>query len=83
MLDRLFRRTACPLPAPGQQRACLRPRHVVPLVGFVVPSAVIGYAIVLPRAGITGVNELTVGFGTTLIGAAVAYVLGVLMALRR
>jgi hypothetical protein len=83
MFDRLFRRTACPLPTPGQRRACLRPHHFVPLVGFVVPSAVIGYAIVLPRAGVMGINPLTLGFAATLIGAAVTYVVGVLVALRR
>jgi hypothetical protein len=83
MLDRLFRRSACPLPTPGQRRTCVRPHHFVPLVGFLVPSAVIGYGLVLPRAGLAGVNELTVGFATTLAGAAVTYVIGVLAALRR
>jgi hypothetical protein len=83
MLDRLFRRTACPLPEPGQRRACVRPHHFVPLVGFLVPTAAIGYGIVLPRSCAAGVNELTVGFATTLAGAAVTYVVGVLTALRR
>lgn len=83
MLDRLFRRSACPLPAPGQRRACVRPRHFFPLAGFLVPTIAIGYGIVIPRNGIGGVNELTVGFGAALAGAAIAYVVGVLGALRR
>jgi hypothetical protein len=82
MLARL-RRTSCPLPAPGHARSCLRPRHFLPLVGFLAPAAGIAYGIVLPRNGATGLNELTVGFAATLLGAAVAYVVGVVMAGRR
>jgi ABC-type Fe3+ transport system permease subunit len=83
MLVSLFRRTSCPLPGPGQRGNCVRSHHFLPLVGFLVPTVAIGYGIVLPHNGVTGVNELTVGFGTTLIGAAVTYVIGVLAALRR
>lgn len=78
-----FRRRSCPSPAPGQPRAWLRPRHFVPLAGFLVPTAAIAYGIVLPRNGAAGVNELTVGFATTLLGAAVTYVVGILVAVRR
>jgi ABC-type Fe3+ transport system permease subunit len=52
-------------------------RHWLPLVGFVVPTVVIGYGFVIPRSCIAGVNELTIGFATTVIGACVTYVLGV------
>ncbi len=83
MLERLFRRTSCPMRAPGQRSACARPQHFVPLVGFLIPSAVIAYGFVLPRAGFSGVNELSIGFGSSLVGAAVTYVIGVFMALRR
>jgi len=82
MLDR-FRRTSCPLPTPGQSRGCIRPHHFLPLVGFLVPSIAIAYGIVLPRNGDAGVNELTVGFATTLLGAAVTYIIGVAVAVRR
>jgi hypothetical protein len=54
-----------------------------PLVGFLVPSIAIAYGIVLPRNGVTGVNELSVGFATTLLGAAVTYIIGVAVAVRR
>ena len=37
-------------------------RHFVPLVGFVVPTVVIGYGFVIPGSCIAGVNELTRGF---------------------
>ncbi|MFN0247393.1 MAG: hypothetical protein ACKV2T_10945 [Kofleriaceae bacterium] len=79
----LFRRKSCPLPDPNRRGVCLRPAHFVPLVGFVVPSAVIGYGFVLPRAGFTGASELTIGFATTLLGAVVTYVVGVVMVARR
>ena len=83
MLDRLFRRTSCPLPTPGQRNTCIRPSHFVPLVGFLVPSAVIAYGFVLPRAGFSGVNELSIGFASSLVGAAVTYVIGVFIARKR
>src|SRR5262245_14485508 len=57
-------------------------RHFVPLVGFVVPTVVIGYGVVIPRSCIAGVNELTVGFATTIAGAVVTYVAGLRAALR-
>jgi hypothetical protein len=82
MLDRL-RRTSCRLPAPGQSRGCIRPHQLFPLVGFLVPTIAIGYGIVLPRNGIAGVNELTVGFAATLLGAAITYIIGVAVAVRR
>jgi ABC-type Fe3+ transport system permease subunit len=83
MLERLFRRTSCPIPGPGQRSARARPRHFMPLLGFLIPSAVIAYGFVLPRAGFSGVNELSIGFGSSLVGATVTYVIGVVMALRR
>ena len=51
-------------------------RPYLPLLGFVVPTVVIGYGFVIPRSCIAGVNELTVGFGTTILGAVFTYVAG-------
>jgi ABC-type Fe3+ transport system permease subunit len=82
MFGRLFRRTSCPLPSPRQRGRHVRPQHFLPLIGFLIPTVIIGYGVVLPRNGAAGVNELAVGFATTLIGAAVTYVIGVLAALR-
>lgn len=52
-------------------------RHYLPLVGFVVPTVVIGYGFVIPRSCIAGINELSLGFATTVIGACITYVIGV------
>lgn len=60
----------------------MNPRHFVPLIGFVVPTLAIGYGIVIPRSCIAGVNELTLGFATTVLGACLTYVAGVRLALR-
>jgi hypothetical protein len=57
-------------------------RLVLPLVGFVVPTVAIGYGFVIPRSCIAGVNELTIGFATTIAGACITYVMGVRAALR-
>jgi hypothetical protein len=51
-------------------------------VGFLAPTAIVGYGVVIPQSCIAGINELSVGFATTLIGACVTYVLGVRAALR-
>jgi hypothetical protein len=56
---------------------------LVPLAGFVLPTLLIGYGYVIPRSCIAGVNELTIGFATTILGACVTYLLGVRAALRR
>jgi len=45
-------------------------------MGFVVPTVVVGYGVVIPRSCIAGVNELTVGFGTTILGAVLTYIAG-------
>ncbi len=74
----LFTRKFCALPDPSR----LRPRHFYPLVGFVVPSLVIGYGVVLPRNGVGGLNELTIGFASTLVGACLIYIVGLRCALR-
>lgn len=58
-------------------------RLVWPLIGFVVPSLVIGYGFVLPGAGFGGVNELSIGFAGTIAGACLTYVIGVRLALKR
>lgn len=53
-----------------------RVRPYIPLMGFVVPTVVVGYGVVIPRSCIAGVNELTVGFGTTILGAVLTYIAG-------
>jgi ABC-type Fe3+ transport system permease subunit len=64
-------------------RRALRLRDFVPLVGFVLPTVVIGYGVVIPRSCIAGWNELTVGFGATVVGACITYCAGLRLAARR
>ena len=60
----------------------MKARHYTPLVGFVLPTVVIGYGVVIPRSCIAGVNDLTLGFAATIVGACVTYVLGLRAVLR-
>ena len=55
----------------------MKPRYFTPLLGFIVPSLVIGFGVVIPGSCIAGVNQLSVGFATSLFGAAGAYWLGI------
>ena len=48
-------------------------RYFYPLVGFVVPTLAIGYGLVIPRSCIAGLNALTLGFATTVLGACLTY----------
>lgn len=61
----------------------LRASDLLPLAGFVVPTVIIGYGYVIPKSCIAGVNELTVGFATSILAAAITYVVGVRRALAR
>jgi hypothetical protein len=55
-------------------------RLLYPLIGFVVPTVVIGYGFVIPRSCIAGINELTIGFAATIAGACVTYLAGLRLA---
>ncbi|MFT3925273.1 MAG: hypothetical protein QM778_22235 [Myxococcales bacterium] len=57
-------------------------RLYLPLLGFLVPTLLIGYGFVIPRSCIAGINELTLGFGATVGSAALTYLVGVKLALR-
>lgn len=60
----------------NQAAALDKVRPYIPLLAFVLPTVVVGYGVVIPRSCIAGVNELTIGFGTTILGAAFTYVAG-------
>lgn len=62
---------------------CMRLKHFYPLLAFLIPTALLGYGVVIPRSPIAGMNGLTIGFGSALLGAAVAYWQGIRMALRK
>lgn len=48
-------------------------RYFYPLLGFVVPTVVIGYGFVIPHSCIAGFNDLTLGFAATVAGACLTY----------
>ena len=58
-------------------------RDLVPLIGYVIPTLGMAYGVVMPRHGIAGVNELTVGFASAVFGAGLTYVVGLRAALTR
>ena len=60
----------------------MKRNHFYPLLGFLIPTLVMGYGVVIPRSCIAGVNEPTVGFGMALLGACISYWQGVRSALR-
>ncbi len=62
--------------------SCMRLSHFYPLIGFLVPTVLIGYGLVIPRSCIAGMNDKTVGFAMALLGACIAYWQGVRLALR-
>ena len=57
-------------------------RHWTPLLGFVLPTLIIGYGLVIPRSCIAGVNDLTIGFAASIVGACATYIFGLRAALR-
>jgi hypothetical protein len=60
----------------------LRIRYVLPLLGFVIPTVIIGYGFVIPRSCIAGWTLETIGFTSTVIGACVTYFAGFATVLR-
>ena len=57
-------------------------KYLYPLIGFVVPTVVVGYGYVIPNSPIAGWNESTIGFAGSIVGACVTYVTGILIVLR-
>jgi hypothetical protein len=57
-------------------------RHFHPLIGFVVPTLVIGFGFVIPGSCIAGINDLTIGFASSVLGACMTYWFGLRAVLR-
>jgi hypothetical protein len=55
----------------------MKARYFTPLLGFLFPSLLIAFGVVIPGSCIAGVNNLTVGFASSLLGASAAYWLGI------
>jgi len=78
-------RKALPGSADGGVTVCVKPmrvRHFYPLLGFILPTLLIGYGVVIPRSGIPVRSDASVGFGMALLGACAAYWQGIRFALR-
>jgi hypothetical protein len=63
-------------------RSRLELRHFAPLAGFVLPTVLIGYGVVIPRSCIAGLNELSLGFAATVAGACLTYWAGLRLVAR-
>ena len=57
-------------------------RYLLPLLGFLAPTLIIGFGWVIPGSPIEGWNQYTVGFVATVAGAGLTYVSGLVMVLR-
>ncbi len=55
----------------------MRKQYFYPLFGFIVPTLAIGYGVVIPHSCIAGINSQSIGFGTTVLGASIAYCVGI------
>jgi hypothetical protein len=60
----------------------MRLRYFHPLLGFVIPTLLVGYGVVIPRSCIAGVNDLTLGFAATVAGACITYWAGIRLVTR-
>jgi hypothetical protein len=56
--------------------------YFYPLLGFVIPTVVIGFGLVIPKSCIAGKNDLTIGFTITVASACVTYWMGLRTVLR-
>ena len=56
--------------------------YLYPLIGFILPTVIVGYGFVIPKSCIAGINDLTIGYTVTLISAGVTYWIGLRNALR-
>jgi ABC-type Fe3+ transport system permease subunit len=54
----------------------MRLSYFYPLLGFVIPTVVIGFGVIIPKSCIAGINDLTIGFTITIAGACVTYWMG-------
>jgi ABC-type Fe3+ transport system permease subunit len=62
--------------------AAMKLSYFYPLLGFVVPTVVIGFGFVIPKSCIAGMNDLTIGFAITVASACVTYWVGLRTVLR-
>ena len=72
-----------PMNKSGPARAtCIRFSHFYPFLGYLLPTLLITYGVVVPGSCIVGVNAETVGFGAAMVAAGLAQWLGIRLALQ-
>jgi hypothetical protein len=52
-------------------------RYFYPLLGFVLPTLIIGYGVVIPHSCIAGINPPTIGFASSILNACITYFMGI------
>jgi ABC-type Fe3+ transport system permease subunit len=62
--------------------AAVKLSYFYPLLGFVVPTLVIGFGVVIPQSCVAGINDLTIGFAISVASACVTYWMGLRTVLR-
>jgi hypothetical protein len=60
----------------------MRLRYFTPLLGFLLPTIIIGFGVVIPRSCIAGINSLTLGFVSSLAGVSLSYWFGLRLVVR-
>ncbi len=55
----------------------MKKHYFYPLFGFILPTVAIAYGVVIPHSCVAGINAQSIGFGTTLLGASIAYCVGI------
>ena len=70
------------VPSQKNHKAIMKLSYLYPLLGFVVPTVVIGFGFVIPKSCIAGMNDLTIGFAITVARACVTYSVGLRTVLR-
>jgi hypothetical protein len=60
----------------------MKVHYFFPLLGFVIPTILIGFGFIIPGSCIAGFNDLTVGFESTVASASLSYWLGMRTILR-
>jgi hypothetical protein len=63
-------------------KAAMKRSYFCPLLGFVVPTILIEFGLVIPKSCIAGINDLTIGFAVTIASACITYWMGLRAVLR-
>lgn len=65
-----------------KHRMGMKLNYFYPLLGFAIPTVVIGFGLLIPKSCIAGINDLTIGFTISIVSACVTYWMGLRTVLR-